>query len=138
MVNGRILLWMRLIFRRLAADYWVANEDGSATERLGEPVYVVRTTPVLLRDSPNAPWRSESPDGYIMASGVTFSAAKADCEKQADSDNELRDFDPCAEGGGQWCEGCGQPQEPWRFSRFCQACLWDGRGGGATASPEPS
>jgi hypothetical protein len=119
---------MRLIFRRLTADYWVANPDGSATERLGEEIYVVRTTPALVRDSPQAPWRSQSPDGYIMAEGLTLSAAKADCEQAADGDHELDDFDPCAEGGGALCEGCAQPQEPWRYSRFCQACLWDGRG----------
>ncbi len=44
-------------------------------------------------------------------------------------EDELRDFDPCAEGGGQPCERCGYVQEPWRYSRFCQGCIWDGAGG---------
>lgn len=24
------------------------------------------------------------------------------------------------------CEGCGRQMEPWRFARYCQACIWDG------------
>lgn len=42
-----------------------------------------------------------------------------------DEEDELRDFDPTKEGGGGPCERCGYQQEPWRFSRFCQACIWD-------------
>jgi hypothetical protein len=40
-------------------------------------------------------------------------------------DDELRDYDPTQEGGGGPCERCGYEQEPWRFSRLCQACIWD-------------
>lgn len=48
---------LKLHFKRLTADYWVANPDGTADERLGEPVYVIRTTLALLRDHPQTPWR---------------------------------------------------------------------------------
>lgn len=40
---------------------------------------------------------------------------------------DLSDFDPLAEGGGQPCERCGRQQEPWRYSRVCQGCLWNER-----------
>ncbi|HWF25162.1 MAG TPA: hypothetical protein VG275_06935 [Solirubrobacteraceae bacterium] len=42
-----------------------------------------------------------------------------------DDEDELANYDPCAELGGAPCERCGQPQDPWRFSRLCQACIWD-------------
>lgn len=40
-------------------------------------------------------------------------------------EDELADFDPTQEGGGQPCERCGGWQEPWRYSRLCQGCIWD-------------
>jgi hypothetical protein len=39
--------------------------------------------------------------------------------------DEERDFDPTQEGGGDPCERCGVRQEPWRYSRLCQGCIWD-------------
>lgn len=43
-----------------------------------------------------------------------------------ETEDELRDFDPTLELGGGPCKGCGVEQEPWRFSDYCQACIWDG------------
>jgi hypothetical protein len=72
-----------LHFRRLHTGYWIANADGSTEDRLGEPSYVVRTTPALLTQHASEPWRAwraESLDGYIIAAGVTLRHAKSLCE----------------------------------------------------------
>jgi hypothetical protein len=47
---------------------------------------------------------------------------------QVQEGDELRDFDPCAEGGGGPCERCGRRFEPWVYARLCQACVWDEAG----------
>lgn len=46
---------------------------------------------------------------------------------RTEDEDELRDFDPCAEVAANDANGCGQLQAPWRYSRFCQACLWDSK-----------
>lgn len=43
-------------------------------------------------------------------------------------EDELADYDPLQEGGGGPCERCGYVQDPWRYSRLCQACIWDEAG----------
>jgi hypothetical protein len=42
-----------------------------------------------------------------------------------ETDEDLSDFDPCKEGGGDQCERCGYVIEPWVYSRLCQGCIWD-------------
>jgi hypothetical protein len=44
----------------------------------------------------------------------------------AHGDENLDNFDPAQEGGGDPCRSCGRKQDPWRYSRYCQACIWDG------------
>ena len=65
-------------------EFWVAPDDGSGFERnaYSQDLYQIRTTPALRADSPETPYRVSTPDGYIIASGVTYrdavNAANAD------------------------------------------------------------
>lgn len=72
-----------LTFVRLHRGYYIANPDGSTEERLGEPIYVIRTTPALERDCPDTPYRAETPDGLIMVSGCTYDEAYKACDDHA-------------------------------------------------------
>lgn len=69
---------MCLTFKCLHEGYYVAPADGSTFPKNGiylDDLWTVRTTPALLERSPDAPYRIEDPDSYIVGESLTLGQA---------------------------------------------------------------
>lgn len=73
---------MQLHFRRLSADYYIADPAGGKTTRLGQEVYVLRAVPTNIPLEERT-WFAAAPEGYIIVDRLTWRQAKLACERDA-------------------------------------------------------
>lgn len=72
--------------------------------------------------------------GNIAKLVAAVSDTSAAMSPPDDDGEDLTNFDPTKEGGGGPCLACGLRFDPWVYSRYCQACIWDGKADADAAS----
>jgi hypothetical protein len=74
-----------LHFHRINTKEYRARVAAPDGEGWHHAVYVVRCTPALQRNDPFNAWEAESPEGFIIESGIPLGEAMKVCNKDAPS-----------------------------------------------------